>query len=175
MTQPQARCLILACGNTLRGDDGVGPWLAEWAEQHFSGQAGLRVIARRQWTPELAEDVACAHSVLFIDSSVDSAPGSISLAPVQPASGAQGLATHHLGAAELLALGRDLYHSLPQSAQLLTIGVGSTELGEEFSSAVTRALPAACRLIAETVLHLLCEPAIAPGADPARRAKTSET
>jgi Ni,Fe-hydrogenase maturation factor len=35
MTPTQARCLILACGNTLRGDDGVGPWLAEWAEKRF--------------------------------------------------------------------------------------------------------------------------------------------
>jgi Ni,Fe-hydrogenase maturation factor len=35
MSPPQVRVLILACGNTLRSDDGVGPWLAEWAEQHF--------------------------------------------------------------------------------------------------------------------------------------------
>jgi hydrogenase maturation protease len=149
------RCLILACGNTLRGDDGVGPWLAEWAEQRFTEIAGVRVIADHQWTPELAEDVARAHSVLFIDCSIDSEPGSLKLTPVEPALGGQEHSTHHLGAAGLLALARELYHSQPHEALQLTIGAGSTELSELFSPAVTAALPQACRLIEETVLYLI--------------------
>jgi hydrogenase maturation protease len=157
MSQTPARCLILACGNTLRGDDGVGLWLAEWAEQRFSAQAGVRVIADHQWTPELAEDVAHAESVLFIDCSIDSLPGSVTLTPVHPAANTQGMAAHHLGAPELLALGRELYHSLPRNALLLTIGAGSTELGEVFSDPVSAALPGACTLIEETVLRLLSE------------------
>jgi Ni,Fe-hydrogenase maturation factor len=70
----------------------------------------------------------------------------------------QGLATHHLGAPELLALSRDIYDSQPSNALLVTIGAGSTELGEIFSDAVAAALPAACRLIEETVLRLLTGP-----------------
>jgi hydrogenase maturation protease len=157
MDQPKARCLILACGNTLRSDDGVGPWLAAWAEHRFSTQPGVRVISRQQWTPELAEDVAHAECVLFIDCSVDSPPGSVNLTPVQPASNTQALATHHQGASELLALARDLFNSQPQNAQLLTIGAGSTELGEAFSPAVTAALPKACRQIEEAVRLQLIE------------------
>jgi hydrogenase maturation protease len=111
----------------------------------------VRVIARQQWTPELAEEIARAQSVLFIDCSVDSAPGSIILTPVEPTTELQGIATHHQGAAELLALTRDLYSSQPTTAKLLTIGAGSTELGEQFSESVTAALPEACRLIEETV------------------------
>jgi len=153
MTQPQARCLILACGNTLRGDDGVGLWLAAWAEQRFVHHSEINIIARQQWTPELAEDVARAESVLFIDCSVDSPPGSVKLTPVEPAAAGQGIATHHSGAAELLALARDYYSRLPKSTQLLTIGAGSTALGEAFSDAVTAVLPEACRLIEETVLR----------------------
>ena len=154
MSSTQARCLILACGNTLRTDDGVGLWLAEWAEQRFSAQPGVRVLADHQWTPELAEDVARAQSVLFIDCSLGSDPGSHHLSPVEPASGGPEHNTHHLGAAELLALGREIYNSLPREALQLTIGAGSTELGEKFSDSVTAALPAACRLIEETVLRL---------------------
>ena len=158
MTQPSPRCLILACGNTLRTDDGVGLWLAEWAEQRFSGQPGVRVIADHQWTPELAEDVARAQSVFFIDCSLDSKPGSLHLSPVEPISGSPEHNTHHLGAAELLALGRELYNSLPHEALQLTIGAASIEFGEAFSPAVTAALPAACKLIEETVLRLLSNP-----------------
>ena len=157
MSSTQARCLILACGNTLRGDDGVGLWLAEWAEQRFSSQPGVRVIADHQWTPELAEDVARAHSVLFIDCSIDSKPGSVKLTPVEPAASGPEHNTHHLGAAELLSLGRKLYNCLPYEALQLTIGAGSIEFGEKFSAAVTAALPNACKLIEETVLRFLSD------------------
>jgi hydrogenase maturation protease len=155
MTQQKVRCLILACGNTLRGDDGVGPWLAEWAEERFRSETGVSVLIRQQWTPELAEDIARSESVLFIDCSVDCAPGSVNLTPVEPALSSQGLATHHQGAPQLLALAIELYGSVPANAQLLTIGAGSTELGESFSDPVLDALPEACRLIEKTALHLL--------------------
>jgi hydrogenase maturation protease len=158
MSLTKARCLILACGNTLRRDDGAGPWLTIWAENRFSAEARLRVLFRQQWTPELAEEIARARSVLFIDCSVDSAPGSVQLIPVEPAAAPQGLATHHLGAGELLALGQELYNSLPREALQLSIGAGSTELGEVFSDAVTTALPEACRLIEKTVRRWLSGP-----------------
>jgi hydrogenase maturation protease len=152
-----ARCLILACGNPLRADDGAGPWLAQWAEERFRAEEQVRVVARQQWTPELAEEISRAQSVMFIDCSLDSAPGSVALLPVEPGAGMEGLATHHLGAAELLSLARDIYNFQPSSALLVTIGAGSTELGEVFSEAVAAALPAACRLIEETVLRLLAD------------------
>ena len=149
MSSTPSRCLILACGNTLRGDDGVGLWLAEWAERRFSAQPGVRVIADHQWTPELAEDVARAQSVLFIDCSLESEAGiAPSKRPFEPSPGlARNTTTHHLGASELLALGRELYNSLPREALQLTIGAGCIDLGEAFSPAVTAALPEACRLI----------------------------
>jgi hydrogenase maturation protease len=155
MSQTPAQCLILACGNTLRSDDGVGLWLAEWAARRFAEQSSVRVLADHQWTPELAEDVARSQSVLFLDCSLDSAPGSVQLTPVEPSAAPQGLATHHQGAADLLALSRDFYSSLPQAAMQLTIGAASTELGETFSDAVAAALPGACTLIEKTVLRLL--------------------
>jgi hydrogenase maturation protease len=154
LTHASARCLILACGNTLRSDDGLGPWLAAWAENHFSTLPGLRILIRPQWTPELAEEIARAASVLFLDCSVDSPPGSIQLEAVAPAA-ASSLSTHHQSASELLALARDLYGSLPAQAKLLTIGAGSTELGESFSKAVQATLPDACKRLEEIVLRLI--------------------
>jgi hydrogenase maturation protease len=159
MALSSARCLILACGNTLRGDDGIGPWLANWAEERFREDPTVRVISRQQWTPDLAEDIAHSESVLFIDCSVESAPGSINLRAVHPSAPQHGLATHHQGAAELLSLTQELYDSLPKSAQLLAIGAGATAFSEEFSDAVKAALPEACRLLEETVMQLLDGPA----------------
>jgi hydrogenase maturation protease len=160
-----ARCLILACGNTLRGDDGIGPFLAAWAQERFQSQPEIRVIARQQWTPELAEEISRAESVLFIDCSIEAAPGSIALSPLTPVPPEQGLATHHLGAAELLALAKEFYESLPRTALQLTIGAGSLELGEEFSDPVTAALPRARILLEEAVLRVV---AGQPGPSPDR-------
>jgi hydrogenase maturation protease len=149
------RCLILACGNTLRGDDGVGPWLAEWAEERLRDQPNVRVIARQQWTPDLAKEIAIAESVLFIDCSIASEPGTVRLTSVTPAASNEGLATHHQSACDLLQLARELYDCQPGNAQLLTIGAGSIELGEDFSDVVKEALPRACNLLEEQTRALI--------------------
>ena len=155
MQPVQTRCLILACGNTLRGDDGAGPWLAAWAENRFRAESTVRVFSRQQWTPELAEEIAHAESVLFVDCAVDAPAGQVQLIAVSPGTNFPALPGHHLSPAELLALCRSLYDSLPRSALLLTIGTGSLELGEKFSDAVQAALPDACKLVEETIGSLL--------------------
>lgn len=144
MKSTKARCLLLACGNTLRGDDGIGPWLANWAQERFADNPNLHVISQQQWTPELAADLASAEAVLFVDCSITSPPGSVELVDVQPAQQSQGAGTHHLSAAELLGMARELYGSLPRPTQLLTVGAGSTELSEGFSQPVLDAIPLAC-------------------------------
>jgi hydrogenase maturation protease len=149
------RCLILACGNTLRGDDGLGPWLARWAEERFLSEPAVRVISRQQWTPDLAADIAESESVVFVDCAVDAAPGELRIVRVEPARAEAGLATHHTGAAELLALSRELYGELPRNALLLTMGAGSTEMGETFSAAVNASLERACELLEGNVRRLL--------------------
>ena len=153
-------CLILACGNTLRSDDGIGPRLAKWAAGRFRDDFGVRVLARQQWTPDLAEEIAAADSVLFVDSSIDSAPGRVSLIPVAMNKtgfdGARhGPATHQFDPAYLLALAHELYGSLAEHAMILTVGAGSMELGETFSDAVEAALPRACGVLEKTVLRFL--------------------
>lgn len=154
MDTPRVRCLLLACGNTLRGDDGVGPFLCAWAEERFAGVDGVRAIARQQWTPELAEEVAAAESVLFIDCSVELEPGQVLLREVTSASPADS-GTHHLGAGELLSLAQELFRSSPRRACLLTVGADSLELCEQFSPAVQAALPDAQAILEVTLRQLL--------------------
>jgi len=150
-----ARCLILACGNTMREDDGIGPFLAQWAEEHWRDDARVRVLCDHQWTPDMAEEVAAAETVIFVDCSLDQAPGQIMLRELSPASLKPGLVTHHLGAAELLRVAEDLYGTRPRRACLLTIGAGSIELGEGLSPAVRGSLRDAEDLLADTVRQFL--------------------
>ena len=148
-------CLILACGNPLREDDGIGPRLAEWAAEHWRSDPRIRVISRQQWTPELAADIAAAQSVLFLDSSVECGPGTLKVHPVRPAATPHGLNTHHSGASEILSLARDLYLTLPRTALLFTVGAASLGLHEGLSNTVQAALPRAIDLLQTTVQDLL--------------------
>jgi hydrogenase maturation protease len=139
----------------LRSDDGVGLRLAEWAEQRFETNDNVRVVARQQWTPDLAEEISVAESVLFIDSSIESVPGGVDLIPVEPRENDTGSATHHLDANQLLGLARELYGAHSVHSMLLTVGSGSTELGESFSDQVEAALPRAQGVLEKAVLAFL--------------------
>lgn len=151
----KANCLVLACGNALRSDDGIGLRLAEWAAERFRDDGHVRVVARQQWTPDLAKDIAGADSVLFVDSSVNSAPGRVCLIPVAAHPDSFAGATHHVDPPGLLGLSRALYGSISAHALLLTVGAGSTELGETFSDQVEAALPRARGVLEKTVLRFL--------------------
>jgi hydrogenase maturation protease len=155
MDTPRVRCLILACGNTLRGDDGVGPLLCAWAEERFAEDPGVRAISCQQWTPDLAEDVAGAETVLFVDCALDQAPGQMLVREIAAASIRPGLVTHHLSAPELLRVAEELYSRGPGRAFLLTIGAGSIDVGEQLSPEMEAALPDAQALLESTVRQLL--------------------
>lgn len=149
------QCLILACGNTLREDDGVGPFLAQWAEERWRDDPRVRVLCDHQWTPEMVEDVAAAESVIFVDCATDCEPGLVRTMAVEPAGDTSKIGTHHLDAGQLLALSKQLYGRMPRNSLLFTLGASSLELREGFSEAVQAALPDACRNLDDSVRRLL--------------------
>lgn len=151
----KTRCLILACGNTLRSDDGVGPRLAAWAEKRFRNDNSVRVISRPQFTAELAEDIAAADSVLFVDASLKSPAGRVHLVPVTSRVDSATQSSHDLTPNQLLGLTRSLYGSIKSHAMLLTVGAGFTELGETLSSPVESALPRAQGVLEKAVRRFI--------------------
>lgn len=155
MTISKIRCLILSCGNTLRSDDGIGPFLSEWAREHYAADTRIAVLTRHQWTPDLALDLAEAETALFIDCAVNLEPGAIQLQEIESAAAEKAMNTHHTGAPELLGLTQAFYSAAPRRALLLTIGAGSIELGESFSAALQAAVPEAQRHLVEAVESLL--------------------
>ncbi len=59
------RWLVVGMGNTLRRDDGIGPWLATQIDAWNLAHVRVRIVF--SLTPELAADAADADSVLFLD------------------------------------------------------------------------------------------------------------
>lgn len=142
-----ARAVLLACGNPLRQDDGVGLQIAETAERMTGSH--LRVIAVQQWTPELAEEIAGVELAIFVDASAADEPGSIRVRKVEV--GSQQAETHHLEPAELLALAEQVCGRAPAESFVVTVGGERFDYGEGVSGRVRQAVPRAARLIGNLV------------------------
>jgi hydrogenase maturation protease len=144
--EARPRRLLLACGNSLRSDDGVGLQIAETveADPRF---AGIEVISAMQFTPELAELVAAADVVAFVDASTELAAGEVRLVPVSPAEEVPGGMTHHMPPAALLMLAQSLYGRTPAKAAALAMGAVSFDLGEGLSEPVRAAIPRALSVL----------------------------
>jgi Ni,Fe-hydrogenase maturation factor len=161
--------LVIGLGNPLRGDDGVGWWLAQRAETHPSTP---RVLRRSLLTPELSLELVTARRVLFLDAWL--APGRPSPGRAQPAGRGrrpalrpapgpaailcrlpaadpaevegQLLFSHGLRPSQLLLITTGLYGRTPPAWWLLVPAV-AWEHGSGFSRQLRRRLPAAARLL----------------------------
>jgi hydrogenase maturation protease len=143
--------LLVAMGNPLRGDDGVG-WLIADAVERAGAPAGARVVRCRQLLPELAVAVASASAVVLVDAAVDVPPGAVRVTPVAPVAAPE-VSPHDLSPGALLALARVLAGAAPP-AWLVAVGGARFSYGEGLSAPVRAAVPAAAaaarsRMIAE--------------------------
>ena len=135
--------IILACGNPLRGDDGVALRVVCGLQEGYSDPE-TEICFAQQWTPDLAESISKSRLAIFVDASAAIPPGEIRLVPVCGRHEPPGLTTHSLSPERLLELSLELFQRVPDRAFLLTIGGASFEHGEQLSDPVQRAVPAAC-------------------------------
>jgi len=140
------RALVLACGNALRGDDGVALHVAGCLRNGLCDPE-THIQTDHQWTPELAEPISKAELVIFLDASASIAPGKIACQALQLNSNSPASFTHQTSPAALLALAEGLYAMHPARAYLLTIGGACFDLKEGLSEPVRRAIPQAIEKI----------------------------
>ena len=136
------KVLVIGYGNPLREDDGIGWRVVEEIEngQLLIVNCQLSTVVTHQLLPELAEEVSGAELVVFVDASVEGAPGMIAVQEVLPVVQEMGAFTHHFDPAGLVGYARDLYGRFPH-AYLVTITAVSLGYGEGLSDTVEAALP----------------------------------
>ena len=127
--------LVIGYGNTLRGDDGVGPRVAESVAALVL--PGVRALACAMLTPELADQISQAHTVIFVDAAVD-APREVQLRKLEPNETLQ-LMAHAADPRTMLALARDVFGHAPE-AWWLTIPVVKLDFCEELSPEAKRGM-----------------------------------
>jgi hydrogenase maturation protease len=120
--------LVIGYGNELRGDDGVGPRVAETVASWEL--KGVQTIACPLLTPELADALSQARVAVFVDAAVNG-PEKVQLRKVQPSESSQIMA-HAANPPTMLALARDVFGQAPE-AWMLTIPVSKFGFTQELS------------------------------------------
>jgi hydrogenase maturation protease len=137
-----SRALVLACGNSLRGDDGVAIRIVNQLENSVCDQA-IEVYCQQQWTPELAEPISRVEIVVFVDAILGTPPGAVTCQQLQPSQNTPLDSTHQCSPEFLLLLAEELYGQRPSHAYLVTVAGAMFGLEENLSDAVLRAIPEA--------------------------------
>jgi hydrogenase maturation protease len=141
--------VVVGYGNDLRGDDGIGPRVA--AQVEALGWPGVRALVVTQLTPELAEVLAGARLVVFVDACVGPAREPVEVGRGGPPERRAGGSLTHTGSpGALLALARELYGRAPETWWVTVAGEGFG-LGEGLSESAERH----CRAAVERIEALL--------------------
>ena len=132
--------MLLALGNTTRGDDGVGVVLGRALAAKLP-PGSVHVEEAVQLLPEHAEASARAEAVIFLDATVTGAPGTVAAHQVTTRAPREAL-LHALTPEEILGLARMAYGRAPQGL-LVTVAGGDFSFTERLSPEVEAAVPAA--------------------------------
>jgi hydrogenase maturation protease len=146
------RVLIIAYGNPLRSDDGVGWVVAEELRRRLA-LPEVEVLQLQQLLPEVAEGLSRAETVIFVDASCDGEVGEVRCQPVTPPP-AEVQFTHQLSPAEVLGLAGQLYGATPQ-AFCVTLTGHCFEHGEELSESVAARLPTLAATVEQLTRRVL--------------------
>lgn len=139
--------LVIGYGNTLRCDDGVGPRVAEAvAALHLPG---VQTLVCQQLSPEHADPISQADTVVFVDAAVD-APLEVQWRELAPGDTTQ-LIAHAADPRTMLALARDVFGHAPR-AWWLTIPAVSLEFSEQLTPVAERGCAEAVKKI-QSLFH----------------------
>ena len=157
-----SRVFIVGYGNSLRGDDGVGQEVARelWRQRGQSAElAAASIDWAHQLAPEMAPELAASSLGIFVDAAGGGRPaGAVTVEVLglglEGRSDGQARAAvaagvgcwEDLGPWQLLTLAFELYGNAPPAA-LVSVGVGSLELGAGLSPAVEAAVPRAVAVV----------------------------
>jgi len=123
--------LVIGYGNTLRGDDGFGPYVASQLAARVQ-HPDIQILTPQQLTPDLAGQVAASRMTILIDARVGDHPGRIHRSLVPVPDRAAPTFQHHITPESLAGVTHALYSVTPLM-HLFTAESSSFEIQEELS------------------------------------------
>ncbi len=133
--------LVVGYGNTLRGDDGAGPYVARRLGEP---RPDIRVVEAHQLTPEMAVDLAEVDLAVFVDARADAPERGVEVAEVAEVGGAA--SSHHVSPGTLLAMARALFGRAPR-AYVVSLPAYSFDFADDLTPRAREAADAAVETI----------------------------
>lgn len=153
---------IIGIGQSLRGDDAVGLRVVEtWRAIYAHLYADQQVESHLLETPglNLLDFFEPETAVILVDAMhSDAMPGSIRFLVVDDLSSftSDAASAHGWGLAETLMLSNKVMpDSIPTSLSILSIEIEQLDIGTSLSSAVTKAIPQAAKILDDQIKALL--------------------
>jgi hydrogenase maturation protease len=143
MSVAEPKVLVIGYGNELRGDDAAGPLVARTVSTW--NQPGVHTIAAHQLVPEMAEPIAGARLVIFVDAEAGLLSGNMRVQPIEPAESRE-LRPHASDPRALLALAQGLFGRCPE-AWLVTVRAESFDFSERLSAVTEQGIAAAVTFV----------------------------
>lgn len=144
--------LVIACGNPLRGDDGIALVAADsivtWPIP------GVRIVCVHQLVPELIEEMKSASKLIVLDAAIDIVGVSFQVRELEPKQSRRHFG-HHQTPENLLAILAELENHLPQ-AWLVSIRAESFNHGDPVTDAAGRHAGEALHWLHEFLLEPSC-------------------
>ncbi len=131
--ETERRMLLIGLGSTLRGDDALGPKVAE----HYLNHPHVHAVMAHGLFPEHAELLARYDVAVIVDASCDGRPGEIQISRVER--GPAPFDTHDMSIGSLLALAHILYGRVPHTL-LITVAAEAFEIDRPLSESAKKAM-----------------------------------
>jgi hydrogenase maturation protease len=118
-TPAPLRALVIGYGSPIRGDDALGPLVADRLETRLAADprrsGGIEVQARHILTAEIVDDLVRAARAIFIDAAADLEPGEVRCRRLAPDTATLSTMAHFHDPRELLAWCEALYQRAPET------------------------------------------------------------
>lgn len=145
-----SKILVIGYGNPLRADDGLGCHVARQIGHHLRGDERVEVVPCHQLSPEIAERIARAEFVIFVDASTEGEPGTITQSTVVPEKDFGGKFGDPTTPSTLLAAAQALHGACPQAVLFAMTG-WCFEFGEQMSAIVSERFSALVQMVEKTI------------------------
>ncbi|MFC1562555.1 hydrogenase maturation protease [candidate division KSB1 bacterium] len=119
------KCLIIGYGNTLRGDDGLGPYIVESLRDTINNMGeNIKLMSLPQLDVVLSSIISREDIVIFVDARTDNTDELVSINKVRPALNLSILnyTSHAISLPVLLRIAHDWYGTEPLSYLVMPKG-----------------------------------------------------
>lgn len=151
-TPTHAKTVIIGYGSPIRGDDAIGPLVADRLMEELESSS-VSVHSLHILTAELIEELAGAELVIFLDASTDGPVGEVCCRPLAPVTEAASSMAHSHSPGELLGWLQVLYGRRPEAYLISVRGVSfdyaNYQLSPTSAAAVEPMIQCVQELIAE--------------------------